>query len=153
MTLRVLNKTDDRTRVQVLRYGFVAVAAFAVDYTVFALLVKALDVHYLAAAVFGFCAGVCTNYAITTLWVFNSRRVKNRGLEFLFSVAIASSGLVLNLLILWVLTSRAGFDPLISKLISTAAVFFWNFFMKKKLLYTVRGAPAAQNPLPVADPT
>ena len=147
----LLRKRTNNSFVQVFRYGFVAVAAFAVDFTALFVFTEFIGLYYLLSAVVAFCLGLATNYTLSTCWVFSERRVSNRKLEFAINGSIALMGLVLNILLIWLLTEWGGLHYLYSKLISTATVFWWNFLVKKKLLFTARKAsvetiPATASP-------
>ena len=123
------------TRVKLFRYYFVALAAFAVDFGGLIALHQLLDMHYLLAETISFCGGVVVNYYLSTKWIFLNPRVNNKKKEFLGTLLIACIGLGINNLILWTLTSIVGIYYIVSKLIATGIVFFWNFFARKKALY------------------
>lgn len=138
----LVRRKTNNVFVQVLRYGFVAAAAFAVDFTSLYLLTEFAGIYYLVSAVPAFCLGLTTNYTLSVCWVFSERRVQNRKLEFIINASIALTGLGLNILLIWVFTEFVGLHYLVSKLISTATVFWWNFLVKRKLLFTARARPA-----------
>lgn len=142
----LVRRRTNNAFVQVFRYGFVAIAAFAVDFTCLYLFTEWGGLHYLVSAVLAFCCGLTTNYTLSICWVFSERRVTNRRVEFAINASIALIGLGLNILLIWVFTEFVELHYLVSKLISTATVFWWNFLVKKKLLFTAR--TQTQTPLP-----
>ncbi len=144
----LVRRKTNNSFVQVFRYGFVALAAFAVDFTALFLFTEYAGIHYLISAVLAFCCGLTTNYTLSICWVFSERRVANRRVEFTINASIALMGLGLNVLLIWLLTEHAGLHYLYSKLISTAIVFWWNFLLKKKLLFTARTQSQAPLPTP-----
>ncbi len=130
----ILEKTNN-TWVQLFRYGFVAVGAFAVDYGCYFLLAYLLAVQYLLAAVVGFIAGTTTNYLISKYMVFQGEP-KSRASEVFLVFLISGVGLLWLELGLYVLTDIYGVHFLWSKLIMTGVVFLWNFFARKFFMYS-----------------
>ena len=128
--------TTERTSVHLFRYFFVALAAFVVDFSGLVFLKEVFHVHYLIAGTISFICGVLINFMLSTRWIFTNSRLKNKNHEFGAVLLIASAGLALNDLILWLLTSRFGIFYIYSKLFATALIFFWNFFVRRRLLYS-----------------
>jgi putative flippase GtrA len=125
----------DHTPTQMLRYLVVAGAAFAVDFTTLFVLTDVFGVHYLISAVLGFCLGMVVNYILSIRWVFNQRTITSKRLEFLAFGVIGIVGLALLAAIMWFLTGILGIYYLLSKIIATGVVFFWNFLARKFLLF------------------
>lgn len=126
---------------QFIRYVGVGGFSFAVDFTCLYFLTEHLGLHYLISATFAFCAGLFTNYLLCLLWVFDFRRMANRMHEFLVFGAIGIAGLLLNNLLLWLLTDFAGLHYLLSKVFSAAFILFFNFSLRRWMLFS----PAASN--------
>lgn len=93
-----------------------------------------LGVNHLIAAAFGFVAGVATNYSLNKILVFKSSgKVKK---ELPLFVAIGIGGLLWTELILWILVDNLGLYLMIAKMIAVVLVLFWNFFMRKKFVFS-----------------
>lgn len=90
---------------------------------------------YLWSAAIAFILGLVTNYLISISWVFQHSGKMNVLQEFTFFAIIGVIGLGLNELIMYVGTDMMHLHYMISKLISTAIVFFWNFFARKFILF------------------
>lgn len=120
---------------QFFRYGFVSLAALAVDFGGLILLKEVLGLNYIAAATISFVAGLITNYLLSKSWVFSSSRLDSPVVEFLLFTGVGIVGLVLNDVILWLMTSHFGLYYIASKLVATAVVFFWNFGARKILIF------------------
>ena len=131
----VLNKSD-KTSIQLLRYGFVGGIAYAVDFGSLFFLTEFMKIHYLVSAAIAFILGLLTNYALSIFWVFSKRAVSNRQVEFMIFSIIGLIGLGLNEGIIWFFTETVHFHYLISKIFSTVFIFFWNFFARKKALFS-----------------
>ena len=121
---------------QLFRYGFVGGAAFVVDYATLFVLTNNVGVQYLWSAAIAFVLGLVANYLLSISWVFRNRGSLSRWQEFLFFAVIGVVGLGFNELIMYACTDLMHIHYMVSKLISTAIVFFWNFFARKYLLFT-----------------
>jgi hypothetical protein len=75
------------------------------------------------------------NYFLSTRWVFSSRRVKDRRLEFALFASVGLAGLCLNELILWSLHHRLGLHYLLARLVSAGLVLGWNFSVRRLTLF------------------
>jgi putative flippase GtrA len=120
---------------QLFRYGLVASVAFAVDFGSFYGFTRFAGIHYLISAALAFVLGVNTNYFFSVRWVFSTRAVADRRKEAALFILIGVVGLGLNEVIIWFCTEVLGFHYLVSKICSTAMVFFFNFFTRKMLLF------------------
>ena len=120
---------------QLFRYGFVGGLAFLVDYGTLFGLTHYAGMPYLWSAAIAFILGLVTNYLISISWVFQHSGKMNVWQEFTFFAIIGIIGLGLNELIMYVGTDMIHLHYMISKLISTAIVFFWNFFARKYLVF------------------
>lgn len=133
----VLKGRTDRTIVQFIRYGMVAVVALAFDFGTYALLVRVVDMHPVVAATIGFTLGLFVNYLLSILWVFN-QRARSKRVEMVTFMVIGLIGLGLTDILIWLMAIEWHFDELIAKLIATGIVFFWNFGARKVLLFKVK---------------
>ena len=120
---------------QLFRYGFVGGVAFLVDYGTLFVLTHYAGVPYLWSAAIAFILGLVTNYLISISWVFQHSGKMRVWQEFVCFAIIGVIGLGLNELIMYVGTDMMHLHYMISKLISTAIVFFWNFFARKYLVF------------------
>ena len=131
----LLLEPSEDTLVQAFRYLFVGGLAFAVDYGTLLLLKEVAGFHYLLANSVSFLFGLATNYALSVRWVFASRKLGNRYVEFLVFAAIGLVGLGVNDLVMWACTDRLGVDYRLSKLAAAGVALFWNFFARKLALF------------------
>jgi len=118
-----------------LRYTVVGGVAFLVDFGVLTLLTEVAGFHYLISAALSFLLGLVTNYTLSVIWVFPRHRLGRRWAEFSIFGLIGLVGLGLNEIIMWGLTEKTGAHYLASKLVSTAIVYLWNFFVRKFALF------------------
>lgn len=136
---QLLNKLfvepTNNTFLQLFRYGFVGGAAFLVDYGSLFLFTEFVHLPYLWSAAIAFIFGLVANYLLSISWVFQRQGNISAWGEFLFFAVIGVVGLAFNELIMYMCTDKVGIHYMLSKLISTAIVFFWNFFARKYLLF------------------
>jgi putative flippase GtrA len=119
-----------------IRYACVGTLAYGVDFLTLVGLTEIVHVYYLTSAAVGFTMGLVTNYLLSISWVFRKRNLDSRSLEFGLFAVIGVVGLGLNHVFIWTFTEHVGFHYVASKVVSTAAVFFWNFFARKFLLFS-----------------
>jgi putative flippase GtrA len=132
----IIFSKSDKTSVQFFKYAFVGGIAYCVDFGSLFFLTEVVKIHYLVSAAVAFILGLLTNYALSILWVFPRRTLANKRVEFLIFSIIGLIGLGLNEVIIWFFTEFVHFHYLISKIFSTFVVFIWNFFARKKILFS-----------------
>ncbi len=126
------------TLLQFFRNALVGSFAFVLELGLMYLLTECAHVYYLWSSVFSsLCAGGI-NYLLSTIWVFNQSKVKNKPLEFILFTAIGALGLLLNVFFLWVLTDCIGLYYMFSKVIAMILVFTLIFFIRKYVLFTTK---------------
>ena len=126
------------TLLQFFRNALVGSFAFVLELGLMYLLTECAHVYYLWSSVFSsLCAGG-VNYLLSTIWVFNQSKVKNKPLEFILFTAIGALGLLLNVFFLWVLTDCIGLYYMFSKVIAMILVFTLIFFIRKYVLFTTK---------------
>jgi putative flippase GtrA len=109
--------------------------SFALDFGVLALLTEVARLHYLPSAAVSFTLGTTLSYVLSILYVFEIRRFSSRTLEYATFVLVGVIGLGLNELLLWLSTERLGIFYLVSKIVASSLVFFWNFGARKYFLF------------------
>ncbi|MCD4693347.1 MAG: GtrA family protein [Calditrichales bacterium] len=132
---RLLKNQTNNTLIQLFRYTFVGGFAFIVDFSLLVILTEFCGVHYLISTAIALTIGLSINYCLSVIWVFDKRKLANKSIEFTLFAIIGIIGLDLNELFIWLFTEFAGFHYLISKIISTAIIYLWNFFARKFILF------------------
>ena len=134
----VFKEKTNNTLLQLFRYTFVGGFAFLIDFGALFILTEYFNMHYLVSAGIAFILGLIVNYFLSVTWVFNSRVIENRWLEFLLFSLIGLIGLGLNELFIWILTDILVIYYLLSKVITAFIVYFWNFIARKTMLFNKR---------------
>ena len=108
---------------------------FLVDFLLLFLLELA-GLYYLPASAVSFLVGISCNFLLTKFFAFKSvdPTVGPTAEVFVFA-AISGGGLVLTMVLMYLFTSRLQLYFMVSKLISSILVFFWNFLGRKFILY------------------
>jgi putative flippase GtrA len=117
-----------------VRYGAASGAALACDYAVLIGLLGA-GLHYLMASAIGFSAGIVVAYLMSIRFVFPARRGADRMREAAGFLAVGLAGLLLTQVLLFVLVSGFTIVVPLAKTLTSGAVFFFNFLLRRSLVF------------------
>ena len=118
---------------QIMLYLIVGSGATIVEWIVFFLLDHYLNIHYMIATSLAFVLSTFANWVLGRLIMFKSSKYTWKELVQIYLVSIA--GLLMNLMIMWIAITKLGFNNMFSKIAATGIVFFWNFIIRKLLIY------------------
>lgn len=121
---------------QFKKYFKSSVIAASVNVGTFLLFTSYFKINYIFAEPVSFFLGLITNYILNTLWVFEKRTFSNRQIEFSLYLAITFSGLLIGILIIWFLVEYIFVKLFLAKLMQVGIIFWWNFLLKKYLLFS-----------------
>lgn len=136
MNIRILIGKTNNVLIQLFRYLWVGGVAFVVDFGSLFLLTEYAQFRYLISAAIAFLLGLIVNYLLSITWVFSDSRLNNKMAEFVVFASIGFVGLLLNEVIMYFCCDILNIHYMISKLCSTGIVFFWNFFVRKLILFS-----------------
>jgi putative flippase GtrA len=119
----------------IARYFLVGGASAAVDFSVFAMFYSVLHWHWFLAASVSFMFATAFNYALSVYFVFTSGIRFARRHEISLVFLVSAVGLGMNQLALWVGFKALDIDVYVSKVLATAAVFFWNFGARRYFIF------------------
>jgi putative flippase GtrA len=122
--------------VEVLGYGLVSAIALAIDAAILRTLVVIWGWHYLPASVVAFISGAAVAYVLSVRFVFRSRQVNNRVLEFGYFLLLGVVGLLVNAAALSLAITGIGLGLLKAKACAAACTFTTNFILRRALLFT-----------------
>jgi putative flippase GtrA len=109
--------------------------SFAMDFGTLVLLTEVFRLYYLISAAFSFLLGVTISYILSIFWVFHTRRVPSKAVEYGLFVLVGVIGLGANEALLWFFTEPLGLYYMISKIAAASLVFFWNFGARKYIIF------------------
>lgn len=94
-------------------------------------------IHYVIATAIAYILSTFVNWLVGRLLVFKDNH--SSFLKEILSIYVASIvGLLLNLIIMWLAIDIININEMISKISATAIVFFYNFIVRKLLIYKKR---------------
>ena len=149
MIKKIFNKENIK---QFISYFFVGGISFLVELGFFTLFSNVLGLHYLLATALAFIFSTTANWFLGRVWTFKKNKsYENKRIKELLLVFGASIvGLGLNELLMWIFVSLCGLDTdllkVVSKVLATGIVFFWNFLSRKLLIYRETGQEEPQGP-------
>lgn len=92
--------------------------------------------HYIIATALAFVISTFANWLAGRLIMF--KKARNRLTREMMQIyATSACGLLFNFLIMWIAIDCIGLPDMLSKVIATGIVFFWNFLVRKYLIYEV----------------
>lgn len=127
-------RDDGRLIFQALRYGLAAFGGFAADYGALLLLKEWAGLHYLAAVPVAFAVGLGVNYLLGRWFVFRGSKLPLQH-ELLLFIGISLFALAVTEGSMYLFTDLLRLDYRISRLISGAVTYLFNFFSRRLLLY------------------
>lgn len=114
-------------------YLIVGAIATVTEWVLFFILDKQ-SVHYTLATVIAYVLSTFVNWLAGRCLVFKENR--KSVLKEITGIYLAGIfGLLLNLVIMWVAVDLLTFNEMFSKMAATAIVFFYNFLVRKLLIY------------------
>ena len=116
---------------------FVLVGAVTVglDYLLLFALVRYFTLNYFTAAAVSFLLASGVNYLFSIRFVFVAGKYR-KSIELSLFVVTSLLGLAVNQAAMWSLVDWLHTDYRLAKLFAIAAVTTWNFFSKKRLVFT-----------------
>lgn len=131
----LFKEPTENTVTQLFRYVITGASTFLVDYLLLFVL-ETVGVHYLPASALSFTVGITCNFILTKFFAFKSvDPTVGPTAEVVVFVGISVGGLVLTTVLMYLFTSRLHLYFMVSKLLSSILVFFWNFLGRKVILY------------------
>lgn len=109
-----------------IKFGIVGFSGLFVDFGITYFCKEKLKIEKFLSNSIGFCCAATSNYFLNRIWTFNSTNPQVM-LEFGEFFLIALIGLGINLLILWILTTKYSKNFYLSKLFAVVVVTLWNF--------------------------
>ena len=134
---KLFKQRTDNPILQFFRYIFVGGTAFIVDFILYFILTDFFAIHYLISALIAFLIAVLVNYVMSIKWVFNQDNIDNRVVEVNLFMLISFIGLIFTEILLYGFTDLIGFHYLISKIIASIIVLFWNFAARRIMFYGI----------------
>jgi putative flippase GtrA len=136
---KIAGRKINKAFLQYFRYLMCGAVATITDISILFVLTHVLHVNYLIAAACAFLTGITVNYSLNTVLVFKSSgQIKK---EFPLFALIGIGGLIWTETILWILVDKLDIYVMFAKMVSIVLVLQWNFFMRKKFVFSAEEKP------------
>ena len=124
---------------QFFQYLLVGGLATIVEWAAFYALNTGARMYYMAATAIAFAVSTFANWLFGRLLLFRNPFKLDRALlaEILKIYLTGIAGLLMNLLIMWIAVEVFSVREMVAKIIATGIVFFWNFIVRKLLIYKI----------------
>jgi len=127
--------TTAANRNRVVRYFVIGGISAAMDFVLFAVLIKNFGVKWYYANVVSFTLINLVHYALSIRFVFESGARFAKPQEIVLTFLASLVGLLVNQLALYVLVSLLGLGVLIAKIGAIGTTFFWNYFVRQNFIF------------------
>lgn len=122
-----------------VRYFLVGGIAAVVDISIFSIFAKVLGYNYIFIGAISFTVATFVNYILSIRFVFQSCVRYTKRSEVIVVYAVSAAGLLINLIVLYLCIGIFHVEKIISKVIATGIVFFWNYFIRKYYVFNSNG--------------
>ena len=116
-------------------YTMIGGASALVDWGLFYLLAIILDIHYILSGTISFTLATLFNYFIGITFLFDSTARFTKQNEILLIFLISLIGLAINLLFLFLFSSRFLLSLMGSKILASVFALVWNFSMRNYYIF------------------
>jgi putative flippase GtrA len=120
---------------QLIKYFFVGGTAAVVDIGLFSIFASYLGWPWLPVSIVTFCIATLVNYFLSIRYVFESGSRHKKHIEIIGVFLVSGLALLVNQMVLFILIEWLGWHLIISKVLATLTVFFWNYFGRSKLIF------------------
>jgi len=117
-----------------IQYVVVGGIAFLVDWFLLTRSITWWGLDYRVATALGFVTGLICNYALCVFWVWRGTQARTFK-DFALFTAIGAAGFGITELGMWIGVGLAGFSPSPVKFVVAIVVLFWNFVLRRFLVF------------------
>lgn len=133
----------DNEYLKVLLYLFVGGTAALVEWGLFYIFItyvlNGIGLGLTAVTMLGTCMAFCLStlyhYFLGNVLVFDSGSKYKRSKELSLVFLVSTMGLGFNLLFMYIFVSLIGWNPMVSKVLTSCIVVVWNYLSRKKLIF------------------
>ena len=123
---------------KIFRYFLVGGIAAAVNIGIFFIFAKLLGFNYLLVGIGAFVVATLVNYILSIKHVFESGARFEKKREVFWVYVVSLFGMGIDLAVLYVCIDILGVEMMLSKLLATGVVFFWNYFARKHFVFKAK---------------
>lgn len=112
---------------KIIKFGFVGIFSTLLDYIILFVLKEKFYLGVLYASAFSFIISVLFNYTLSMRFVFIDKKDMSKIKEVSIFFLTAILGLIINQMVMYISIEKLKIYYMISKVLATAIVMFWNF--------------------------
>jgi len=121
--------------IRLLKYFFVGGAAAICDIGLFSIFAGYLGWPWFSVSVATFIFATLVNYFLSIRFVFQSGTRYQKHVEIVAVYLVSALALAVNQLVLYFAIEVLGWHLIVSKVLATGTVFFWNYFGRSKFIF------------------
>ena len=133
----------DSEFIKLLLYLFVGGTAALVEWALFYIFINyvlnslglSLTALTMLATSLAFCLSTLYHYFLGNVLVFDSGSRYDRSKELSLVFLVSIMGLGFNLLLMYIFVTLLGWQPMLSKVLTSCIVVVWNYFSRKKWIF------------------
>ena len=120
---------------RIVKYFFVGGTAAVVDIGLFSFFAGYLGWPWIPVSISTFILATLVNYLLSIRFVFESGVRHQRHVELVGVFVVSGLALLVNQVVLYIAIELVGLQLIISKIIATGVVFFWNYYGRSKFVF------------------
>ncbi len=120
---------------RLMSYFVVGLLATLVEWGSFWILDYALGIQYLIATIIAMIISTFSNWLFGRLMTFRNAEKGNTLIEIGKIYITSFAGIGLNVLLMWIMVDKCTMNEMLSKVIATGFVFFYNYFIRTLYIY------------------
>ncbi len=120
---------------RIVRYFFVGGTAAVVDIGLFSLFAGYLGWPWIPVSIASFILATLTNYILSIQFVFESGSRYTKSIEIVGVFVVSGIALLINQLVLYLAIEMLHWHLILSKIVATGAVFFWNYYGRSRFVF------------------
>ncbi len=118
-----------------MSYFVVGLLATLVEWGSFWVLDYAIGIQYLIATIIAMIISTFSNWLFGRLMTFRNAEKGNTLIEIGKIYITSFAGIGLNVLLMWIMVDKCTMNEMLSKVIATGFVFFYNYFIRTLYIY------------------
>jgi len=119
---------------KIKKFFIVGLISTIIDYFIYSVLIY-FGINYNLAICIGYISGFIVNFILVRNYVFDFIKTNSLLKEISIVFIISTLGLILNILIVNFFFHILNVNLYISRIIAIGIVFFYNYFMRKGVIY------------------
>jgi putative flippase GtrA len=121
---------------KIVKYFFVGGTAAAVDIVIFSIFAGYFGLPWIPVSIFTFILATFISYFLSIRFVFQSGARYEKKQEIFWIFVVSALGLLLNQTVMYFCIVLLNIHLIISKIIATGIVFFWNYFARSRIIFS-----------------